>query len=234
MWQLCRRRRKTKISYLLELMRNYLFFLRNKAPLFGQKTLFVLSRPLWERLRGSMFFFVISSRPKWKERISFPSVPQDRHSIPMWKPVNGWERTCHLLPCFQLPSAMGERERSFHASNPSCCLPSTRYFYKWFFCKRICQMFFLGNCRQSYNLNKEYLRKNRRIFGFFQTGWEGLPPDSHFHCFLCFLNWHGQLQEDFYPFFLEIVLNPVLDTALKAKVLEQISNELPDFSCSPR
>ena len=127
-----------------------------------------------------------------------------------------------------------ERERSFHASNPSCCLPSTRYFYKWFFCKRICQMFFLGNCRQSYILNKEYLGKNRRIFGFFQTGWEGLPPDSHFHCFLCFLNWHGQLQEDFYPFFLEIVLNPVLDTALKAKVLEQISNELPDFSCSPR
>ena len=182
-------------------MRNYSFFLRNKAPLFGQITLFVLSRPLWERLRGSMFFFVISSRPKWKERISFPSVPQDRHSIPMWKPVNGWERTCHLLPCFQLPSAMGERERSFHASNPSCCLPSTRYAYKWFFCKRICQMFFLGNCRQSYILNKEYLGKNRRIFGFFQTGWEGLPPDSHFHCFLCFLNWHGQLQEDFYPFF---------------------------------
>lgn len=147
---------------------------------------------------------------------------------------------------------MGEREPAicFHAS--SCLLPWVREreastlltpvaayhphatLTSDSSAKGFVRCFFLGNCRQSYNLNKEYLRKNRRIFGFFQTGWEGLPPDSHFHCFLCFLNWHGQIQEDFYPFFLEIVLNPVLDTALKAKVLEQISNELPDFSCSPR
>ena len=137
---------------------------------------FVLSRPLWER-QQVLRFFVILSRPKWKERISFPSVPQDRHSNPMWKPVNGWERTCHLLPCFQLPSAMGERERSFLASTPSCCLPSTRYACKWLFVKRICEIFFFLN-RQSYNLNEEYLRKNRRIFGV--TSWWPLPLFSLF------------------------------------------------------
>ena len=156
-----------------------------------------------ETARLYVFFFVISSRPKRKERISFPSVPQDRHSIPMWKPVNGW----------------GEREPAicFHAS--SCLLPWVREreastlltpvaayhphatFTSDSSAKGFVRCFFLGNCRQSYNLNKEYLGKNRKIFGFFQTGWEGLPPDSHFHCFLCFLNWHGQIQEDFYPFF---------------------------------
>ena len=114
---------------------------------------------------------------------------------------------------------MGEREPAicFHAS--SCLLPWVREreastlltpvaayhphatLTSDSSAKGFVRCFFLGNCRQSYNLNKEYLRKNRRIFGFFQTGWEGLPPDSHFHCFLCFLNWHGQLQEDFYPFF---------------------------------
>ena len=145
-----------------------------------------------------------------------------------------WVRE-NLPSASMLPVAFCQREREAStlltpvaAYHPHATLTSDSS------AKGFVRCFFLGNCRQSYNLNKEYLRKNRRIFGFFQTGWEGLPPDSHFHCFLCFLNWHGQLQEDFYPFFLEIVLNPVLDTALKAKVLEQISNELPDFSCSPR
>ena len=134
---------------------------------------------------------------------------------------HGWER--EKLPCF----------------HPQL-LPANHTLRLQVILERIFQMcFFLGNWRQSYNLNKEYQQKNRRIFGFFQTGW-GLggggesPPDYHFHCISVFSTGMVKYRKIFIPFFLEIFLNPVLDTAFKAKVLAQILNERPAFSCSPR